>query len=244
MKKIIPPDHWLRTRPIAHRGLHDINKGIPENSISAFEEACQKGFPIELDVRITGDGKAVVFHDFLLKRLVGINKWVSSMSASSLGKLKILDTGEKIPLLDEVLEHINGRVPVLIEIKRNLLPGIFENLVVSSLKNYNGEFAILTFNPIALRYLHHQVPDYISGINIGNAEKFLFKISSFNNFVNNFCAPQFISYSLRGKVPDFSAKYFNAQNLPILAWTVHSHEEEKFARQFADNIIFEQYLPE
>ncbi len=244
MKKNIPADHWLRTRPIAHRGLHDISAGRPENTLASFEHACNKGFPIELDVRITLDGKAIVFHDFSLKRLTGINKWVSSVPAKEFKKIKVLDTEEHIPLLDEVLELINGRVPVLIEIKRNLLPGIFENVIIKSLEKYNGEFAILSFNPIALRYLHDVAPEYISGINIGRAEKIFFKTNLFNKFINNFSFPHFISYSMNGDVPYYSASFYRKYDLPILAWTVSSKEDQVKAKGFADNIIFEKFIPE
>lgn len=243
MKKNIPADHWLRTRPIAHRGLHNNADGIPENTLASFEAACQKGFPIELDVRITLDGQAIVFHDFSLKRLTGINKWVSSLTANELKKINVLDTEEHIPLLSDVLELVNGRVPILIEIKRNLLPGIFENVIIKSLKSYNGEFAILSFNPIALRYLHATAPEYISGINIGRAEKIFFKTDLFNKFINNFSFPNFISYSMNGGVPHHSASFFRKYDLPILAWTVASREDEIKARGFADNIIFEKFIP-
>ncbi|HVF69447.1 MAG TPA: hypothetical protein VNA13_02675, partial [Xanthomonadales bacterium] len=161
-----------------------------------------------------------------------------------LKNLKVLNTTEHIPLLDEVLELVNGRVPVLVEIKRNLLPGILENSVVKSLKNYKGDFAVLTFNPVALRFIHHNAPEYISGINIGKMEKFAFRFAKFNNFINNFSSPQFISYSMRGRIPEFSSSYFRQLGLPILAWTVSSKEEELMARRFADNIIFEDYIPE
>ncbi len=244
MKKIISLDHWLRTRPIAHRGLHDISEGRPENTLAAFEQACNKGFPIELDVRITLDGQAIVFHDFSLKRLTGINKWVSNVSANTLTKIKILDTEERIPLLSEVLELVNGRVPILIEIKRNLLPGIFENAVIKSLREYKGKFAILSFNPIALRYIHNRAPEYISGINIGRVEKLFLHTNLFNRFINNVSFPHFISYSMNGGVPYYSASFYRSMDLPILAWTVSSKEDEVRARGFADNIIFEKFIPE
>ncbi len=239
----IPKDHWLRVSPIAHRGMHNNSSSLPENTLASFEEACKKGYAIELDVRTTKDGKAVVYHDSNLKRLTGINKKVKNLSSKEITNFLILNTQERIPLLDEVLELVNGRVPVLIEIKRNFLPGRLENYVINTLRTYKGEFAVLSFNPFALRYIHTQAPDYISGINIGNIEKFAFKNKLFNKFINNFSSPHFISYSLRGSVPKISTIFFRKLNLPILAWTVSSIDEEISARKFADNIIFESYIP-
>jgi glycerophosphoryl diester phosphodiesterase len=243
MKKIIHSDHWLRARPIAHRGLHDISKGIPENSLKAFEQACLNNFPIELDVRITLDGKAAVFHDMNLSRLTGNNKWISRLSSNVIKNFRLLNTNEHIPLLEDVLKLVNGRVPVLIEIKRNLLPGILEDAVMNVLKDYKGEFAILSFNPVALRYIHEREPEYLSGINIGRLEKFLFKTNIFNKFIYNLSKPHFISYSINGKMPMNSVSFFRKMDLPILAWTVDSEQDEKYAREFADNIIFEKYVP-
>jgi glycerophosphoryl diester phosphodiesterase len=243
MKKIITRDHWLLARPISHRGLHDKANGIPENSLRAFEESCRKGYPIELDVRVTRDGKAAVFHDMTLMRMTGIHNFISIMDSKKVHNIKLLNTDEHIPMLDEVLDLVKGRVPVLIEIKRNLLPGVLENAVLRAVKSYKGEFAILSFNPVALRYIHENAPDHISGINIGRAEKHFFTTSFFNNFIHNYAHPQFISYSMNGLPPTFSAKFFKDKNLPVLAWTVSSESDEKKARAFADNIIFEGYTP-
>lgn len=244
MKKNITENHWLRKRPIAHRGLHNIANGIPENSLAAFEEACSHNFPLELDVRVTKDDKAIVFHDSNLLRLTGKNERVSNLTSDELTQLKLSKTEEHIPLLTDVLKLVNGRVPILIEIKRHFLPGKLEDAVIDALKDYKGEFAILSFNPFAIHQINHKAPEFIVGINIGRIEKPFFRTVMFNKFINSYSLPQFVSYSMNGSIPEYSSEYYKKIHLPILAWTVTSKNAELKARRFADNIIFERYIPE
>ena len=101
---------------IAHRGVHD-NKSTPENSIKAFYKAVIKKYPIELDIQLTKDNEIVVFHDKNLKRMTGLDKDVEDLTLDEIKKLKLLDTREHIPRLDEVLKLVNGKVLIDIEIK-------------------------------------------------------------------------------------------------------------------------------
>lgn len=110
---------FLTRNLIAHRGLHDINNGIVENSLEAFDLAVQKKYIIELDVQILKDNNIVVFHDNNLHRLTGVNKNISEVTYEEIKDLKLRNTNSYIPKLEEVLNFINGRVPILIEIKNN-----------------------------------------------------------------------------------------------------------------------------
>lgn len=240
----ISSDHWLRSRPIAHRGLHNLSNTIPENSLAAFELACSKHIPIEIDVRISKDGEAVVFHDSNILRITGINLKIDKLISKELTRFNILSTDEHIPLLKEALDQIGGRVPVLIDIKNFFLPGRTENIVLNVLKSYKGEFAIESFNPWSVGYMRRNFPEYITGLIIGKTERFLLQAPYTNSLINKIASPQFISYNLSGRhaMSSFTS-YFKRLNLPIIAWTVKSTEDEKKARKFADNIIFENYLP-
>ena len=111
--------NFLTRNLIAHRGLHDINNGIVENSLEAFDLAVQKKYIIELDVQILKDNNIVVFHDNNLHRLTGVNKNISEVTYEEIKDLKLRNTNSYIPKLEEVLNFINGRVPILIEIKNN-----------------------------------------------------------------------------------------------------------------------------
>jgi len=111
------PLDWLTARPIAHRGLHDKTKGVIENTASAAKAAIDAGFAIECDVQLTGDGEAVVFHDFALDRLTEAKGRVDQMSAAALGEVAMRATKDRIMRLREWLALVAGRVPAVIEIK-------------------------------------------------------------------------------------------------------------------------------
>src|SRR5262249_33362041 len=121
---------WLLTEPIAHRGYHSNDSAIPENSLAAFRNAMDNNFPIEFDIKILADGKAAVFHDSSLKRMCGIDRPISGVSSTELKNFNLLHSKEKIPLLSEVLQMINGKVPLLIETKNFGRVGAFEKIVI------------------------------------------------------------------------------------------------------------------
>ena len=98
----------------AHRGLHFC---YPENTLKAIELAVNNNMAVEFDLRLTKDGKIVLFHDRYTKRLLGIPGKLSKMTVKKIKKYYVLKSDEKVPTLKEVLTSINGRSTVLIEIK-------------------------------------------------------------------------------------------------------------------------------
>ena len=101
----------------AHRGLHDLSAGIPENSMKAFQRAIDKGFGMEMDVQLSSDGYPVVFHDSTLTRMCGVDKRVNELTLRELKELTLADTQEQIPTFQEFLDLVRGQVPLIIEIK-------------------------------------------------------------------------------------------------------------------------------
>ena len=108
---------WLTRRPIAHRGLHDGNKTIAENSMAAFRAAMEAGFAIECDIHIAADGVPVVFHDGDLARMTGIETDVSSLGSAELGAIRLAGTQDGVPTLAALMELVAGRVPLVVEMK-------------------------------------------------------------------------------------------------------------------------------
>jgi len=230
--------------PIAHRGLHQLAAGVPENSLAAFERACQAGFPIELDVRRTGDGHAAVIHDQDLRRLTGQPGTVAATPAGRLGSLRLLGTAERVPLLEEALRLVAGRVPVLVEVKNEGLPGRLEARVLEVLAGYDGQVALQSFNPLSLRAFRRAAPAYPLGLLGGRlagldpARRFLLR----NLLGAGVGRPRFIGYELQG-LPCLPVTICRRLGLPILAWTVRSEVERSRAERLADNVIFEGFLP-
>lgn len=235
---------WLVETPIAHRGLHD--KNTPENSLGAFSKAVEKGYAIELDVQLIADDTVVVFHDNSLSRMTGNDGYIKFLNKNDLKVLKLKETKEHIPTLEEVLKLVDGRTPLLIEIKNTQKVGNLEQKVIDILKNYNGEYAVQSFNPYSLQYFKNHAPNILRGQLSGTFKgeklawfkKFLLRRLALNKTVSQ---PNFISYEYTALPNRFVKKY---KNIPLLAWTVRSKEEYLKVVKHCDNIIFENFVPE
>lgn len=233
--------NFLFNTYIAHRGFH--NKENPENTIGAFKRAIEYGYIIELDVQILKDGTVIVIHDNKLSRLCGVDKYVSNCNYDEIKDLKILNSNYSIPTLKEVLEVVNGKTPILIEIKNTLKVGNLESKTYELLKNYNGEFAIQSFNPFSLEWfkvnapniLRGQLSSYFKGENLSWFKKSILKRLK----LNKISSPHFISYNAENLPNKFVAK----TKLPVLAWCIKSQEEYMKVIKYCDNIIFEGFEP-
>ena len=243
-KKILPfmkikPNHWLLTKPIAHRGLW--GNEIIENSLTAYQNAVDNGYPIEIDLHLSTDGVLFSFHDNNLKRMTGVNKCIHDLSSSEIKSYFLSNSEHKIPTFDEVLEIAQGKVPLLIEIK-NQPNKLVVDKTVERLLSYNGEFAIQSFNPLYIARVKKLAPNFIRGVLATKRKIAKTKFSNFviNHMPFNFLAkPDFISYDYMG----LPIKKRKAKNLPIIAWTIKNKDAEIEARKYAENIIFELYDP-
>lgn len=241
--------NFILKKPIAHRGLHDDTN--PENSIGAFRAAIAFGFPIEMDVRLTKDGKVVVFHDDSLHRMTGANLLVQDCSWEDLSVLRLSGSQERIPLFSDFLKEIDGKVPLLIEFKNmpNVNTNDYVGLVAQELKDYKGEYAVQSFQPFYVKAFKKLRPDIPAGIlssagfskaDFGGSPFWRIKANALKNMsLNKSVKPDFISYAFS----DYPNKATDKFKGGKLAWTVRSPEDEEYARKYADNIIFEGYLP-
>ena len=146
----------------AHRGLH--GNGVPENSLRAFELACEAGYGIELDVRLSRDGEVMVFHDYTLARMTGDERRLSELSAANLGELHLDSTEQTIPSLCQVLRLVDGRVPLLVELKGEDSNTALCSKVAAYLRDYRGPYCIESFNPFLLRSIKKHLPDAYCGL--------------------------------------------------------------------------------
>ena len=231
----------------AHRGLH--GEGVAENSMSAFKAAVEGGYGIELDIRLSKDGQLVIFHDDTLDRVCGREGKVIDFTAEELAEFKLCGTDDGIPLFSDFLKMVDGRVPLLVEIKED--PGVnaVSLAACEMLKGYKGDFIIESFNPLSLRTVKKNYPEVCRGIlshRYYEYEQFkkplYFLLQSL--LLNFLCRPAFIAYDhkhARSFALRSVRKIFKA---PTLAWTVRSAEEEKAAIENGfDGIIFENYIP-
>ncbi len=240
---------WLVETPIAHRGLHD--KNAPENSLAAFSNAIDNGYAIELDVHLLADNTVVVFHDESLARMTGNDGYLKYLNREDLKALKLAGTKESIPTLSEVLKLVDGKVPLLIEIKNQHKVGNLEQAVINLLKGYKGEYAVQAFNPYSLAYFKKHAPQILRGQLSGSFKGEAYKNLKLSKIVRymlrhmmlnkNVSEPHFIAYE-SAALPNRFVKKF--KKLPLLAWPVDSKKEYMRVVKHCDNIIFEGFVPE
>ncbi|KIN62517.1 Glycerophosphoryl diester phosphodiesterase [Sulfitobacter noctilucicola] len=239
--------------PLAHRALHNVSDGRPENSRAAIRAAIAAGYGIEIDVQLSADGAAMVFHDYALERLTGEKGAIRLRPASELGKIKLLGGDEGIPDLEEVLDLVAGQVPLVIEVKdqdggMGQDIGPLEDAVVAGVKGYAGPLALMSFNPNVVARLAETLPDVPRGI-VTSAYRYedwplpratcdqLRQIPDFERV-----GASFVSH----EVDDLSTPRvaeIKDQGAMIFCWTVRSAEQASEARKIADNITFEGFLP-
>ncbi len=237
--------------PLAHRALHDVTDGRPENSIAAIEAAIAAGYGVEVDVQLSRDNAAMVFHDYALDRLTGETGLVNQRSASALRDLQLSGGDEGIPTLPEALEIIAGQVPLVVEIKdqdggmgRDIGP--LEEATARALQGYAGPVAVMSFNPHSVAKMAELLPDVPRGI-----------VTSAYDY-DDWPLPRATCDCLRG-IPDYDrtgscfisheahdlmrprVAEIKAQGAMICCWTVRSAAQEAEARKVADNITFEGY---
>jgi glycerophosphoryl diester phosphodiesterase len=242
---VVPELEWLRTRPIAHRGLHDEVNGRPENSLAAFEHAASRGVPFEFDVQLTSDGHPVVLHDADVASIAGTANRVHELDARAVSALRLAGD-QPVPTLDQVLDVVDGRVPIVVDVRRWALghsPGL-EQAVADRLRGYRGEVVTQSFDPFAVRKLRKLLP----GLGVGQASGSLKSAGRVvaavgRSMVSNVVTrPDFLTYELT-ELPNAFVSLWRNDKRPVIAYTAHSPEEEARARRLADGFFFSGYLP-
>lgn len=232
----------------AHRGLHD--DMLPENSLAAFEAAVKHGFGMELDVHLLKDGSLAVIHDSLLLRTTGALGRVEDLTADDLPNYRLQGTGQTIPAFPQVLELVQGKVPLIVELKT--ADGNYAQLcqkVCSLLDGYNGLYCIESFDPRCVLWLKKHRPDMIRGQLV---ENFLASKGSVPWILKFLLTHQLTNFLLR---PDFVAHKFADRKLPGnflvrklwrvqgVSWTLRTPEEYRTATEEGYIPIFENFLP-
>lgn len=246
------PEAFLAA-PITHRALHDIADGRPENSRASIRAAIAAGYGIELDLQLTSDEQALVFHDYDLGRLSNETGPIRQRTAEEARKIALKHgDGETIPTLAEVLQIVDGQVPLLIELKdqdggMGVDIGPLEQATATALTGYSGPVAVMSFNPNSIRRMADLAPDLPRGLVTGGFDPADWplpvatceRLRHIPDFATSKAA--FISHDRRDLASPRVTELRDA-NVPILCWTIRSPEEEAEARQFADNVTFENYL--
>ncbi len=227
----------LGARPFAHRGLHGPRR--PENSRAAFEAAIAAGSGMELDVQASRDGAAMVFHDYDLGRLTGMQGRVADLDADSLAALRLCGTSEPIPRLTDVLALIGGRAPLLIEVKspdRHVVP--LCRAVEAALRDYSGPVAIMSFNPEAGAWFARHAPDRLRGLVVSESGKKGLRGRVERRLSFWRAQADFLAYDIRD-LPSAFAGGKRSAGVPVYTWTVRTAADRARADVESDQIIYE-----
>jgi glycerophosphoryl diester phosphodiesterase len=232
---------WLTRRPIAHRGLHDGNKTIAENSMAAFRAAMEAGFAIECDIHIAADGVPVVFHDGDLARMAGMETEVSSLGSAELGAIKLAGTQDGIPTLAALLELVAGRVPLVVEMKGTSAAADtgFVQALTPTIEAYDGPLALMSFDDWLLADalpLRRKVPLGLTAE--GTRDE---KLAAHRAIVERGC--DFVSYNVHHLPNPFVEWVRQELHLPVISWTVRTPDDVERSHTYVDQMTFEGFLP-
>jgi glycerophosphoryl diester phosphodiesterase len=244
--------NWLTARPVAHRGLHDAARGVIENMPGAAQAAISGNFAIECDIQLTADGEAMVHHDDALGRLTEGSGRLIDITAAELKAVKFRDTPERMMSLGDLCALVNGRVPLVIEVKshfdgdRKLVKRMAEVLA-----SYSGPAVGMSFDPEQVLALRETMPALARGIVAERTyeeadwpEATAVQRQGMLHLRHAFrTRPHFIAYwvdELPAPAPWIARNIFG---LPLLTWTVRTEAQRERAARYADQMIFEGFVP-
>lgn len=234
----------------AHRGLWDREK--PENSLAAFRAAVTQGFGIELDVHLTADGQLVVHHDDSLKRMCGVDKKIAQLSLEEIRACRLLDTDEPVPTFDEVLKTVDGKVPLIVEVKvENKNDAALAAAVCARMQRYQGLWCMESFHPKAVEWFRKNAPEVIRGqlafnhvTRSKNLSDLLLNIGIASLIQNVFSRPDFVAYDAGSeRWYDLPMRVMRLARPWLAAWTVRSQKDMDLLRGKYDMQIFEGFVP-
>lgn len=241
---------WLVARPIAHRGLHDRGKAIVENSESAFAAAIDHGYAIECDLQVTACGEAVVFHDDTLDRLMEATGKVRAHGIRALKRFAFKTGSDRLQTLGELLDQVNGRVPLVIELKTHWdgdAALVTRGLEV--LSSYQGPHSLMSFDPDQIEAVAALSPQTVRGIVADRVTHIDYRQLPFAARLElrslshrSRTRPDFVSYFHRD-LPSEPVARLRGEGVPVITWTIRSPAQASAALRYCDQITFEGFRP-
>lgn len=234
----------FRGRCYAHRGLHDPDGSCPENSLAAFEAAAAAGYGIELDLQLSADGQVVVFHDRTLDRMTGTSGRVEEYTAQQLRSMHLMGTHEGIPLFQEVLAQLDGRVPLILELKSGTQNRQLCEKTRELLREYSGDCCIESFDPRILRWFKENAPHILRGqlADCSGSKGRMLTFFSSRMLANWMGRPQFIAWPCGKK--NCMLRLCEAFGPMKICWNVSDLQTAQLAQQEYDAVVFEYCRPE
>ena len=229
----------------AHRGLH--NDSAPENTLAAFQLAIDHNYGFELDVQRTKDNVLVVLHDHNLKRTCGLDKEISELTYDQIKELRVFNSDQHIPLFEEVLALVSGKVPMIIEIKQNSKDPTTCELTANQLDKYQGAFCIESFHPYAVKWFKEYRPEWIRGQLAADFSKddtkSVFLSFVLENLLLNFMTrPDFVAYEVNDKEMLSFKIFHKILKGGSVLWTIRDQQTYQAVKDQYDTVIFENFI--
>lgn len=242
---------WLVARPIAHRGLHGLSPGVVENCPRAFDAAVAGNYAIECDVQPTADGDAIVFHDSTLDRLTVESGRVDARTTEELKAAAFRATGDRMITLGELFALVDGRVPLVVEIKSEFDGRLALTERVAALAAaYSGPVALMSFDPAPIAWLKDNAPDLVRGIVAEShydgphwrklPQPMRAELAGLAHFERT--DPHFLSWRVADLPSAATERFRGSLGRPVVCWTVRTPAERAIAARHADQVTFEGYL--
>lgn len=234
-------------RNFAHRGLHTKNKKVPENSLTAFRHAVINDYGIELDIQFSKDFQVVVFHDDTLDRVCGVHGRVDEFTYEQLKQFSLRGQKEQIPLFSEVLSIVDGKVPLIVELKTGKSNKRLCETAYRMLQDYKGDYCIESFNPLIVQWFKQNAPHILRGqlsAPYSSLKKELTKFQAFmlgNCICNVISRPNFIAYDKISK--PFTVKLAESLGAMPVVWTARDTDDTELLESKNQAVIFEFYHP-
>lgn len=229
----------------AHRGLFDNDTAAPENSLAAMRKAVKEGYGIEFDVQLSKDDVPVVFHDASLKRMCGVEGCVWEYTLEELQKMQLKQSNQTIPTLKEVLEVVDGKVPLIVEYKMDRVDTKVCELGNELLKDYKGVYCMESFHPFAVKWYRKHRPDVLRGQLsedfIKDGKKGITMFLMTHLLLNFLVRPDFIAYCHKD-ANNFSRRVCKWLGALSVAWTIRSQEQYEKAKSHFDLFIFDSCI--
>lgn len=239
------PYAWVRRWYYAHRGLFTRDQKVPENSLASFSAAAEAGYGIELDIALTSDRQIAVFHDDSLDRMCGFQKKIWEVSTDDLSGLRLAGTEESIPLLPDVLALVNGRGPIIVEIKTSPFRRELCEIAARVLDGYSGEYCIESFDPLIVAWFRRHRPGVLRGLlaSRGNKKGLAYRMEWFilrYMLVNALARPQFIAYRIED-AGNLAFRLCRRLGVLTVAWTIRDDKCWEASKRLYDTAIFETW---
>jgi glycerophosphoryl diester phosphodiesterase len=243
---------WLTARPVAHRGLHDAQKGVIENTPSAFAAAISGGYGIECDLQVSADGEAMVHHDDVLGRLTAGDGRLDALAAAELKLVAFKATNDHMLTLTDLCELVGGRTTLLIELKSRFTGDLgVVGQAAKVLAGYRGPVAVMSFDPGQIAAVREIAPQLARGL-VAETPRLIRRggqaLDAAKGAVGFFAQalharPQFIAYSVSDLPATLPMIARRVLSLPLLTWTVRTAAQRHTAERYADQMIFEGFRP-